>query len=179
MQFNIITCIFLWMLVSVISSIVAMIEREKLKRKLDVKKLYMQRFVELASNGTTSPKLIKDLYYSFINHKGLRRILIKALRMRPTHGLDYIYSVLGCPPMLLLHNYVKSREKHGISQNNNPLPQDNVNYFNEQIRQWYEKCHDRMKQLRILTQVRMLSLLVMPCGLSFVLSTRIPMVLYS
>ena len=150
MKLNIIIlCLKLWAVVCFIAFICGIIRSIRAKREHNIQKRYLMQFIFLAERGMDSGDIIRELHYSFINEKRVRKILIKAMRMAPSQGLDYIYQKIGCDPMKIIHGFVLGREKKQGRNQLPKIPKDIISYFNNLIVEWDEKViHNRIEKNR-------------------------------
>lgn len=122
---TIIVCMLLWGVVELIAIIVSVLHRITLKQEHVAKKKYLQRLIELAAMEINAANLTTELYYSFLNDRRLRIILLKAIKFSPEKSFMYIYSRLGCEPMKKVHSYLLKKINYKVAkgsiEDKNPL----------------------------------------------------------
>ncbi|SDB55176.1 hypothetical protein SAMN02910298_02836 [Pseudobutyrivibrio sp. YE44] len=147
MEFNtIFYCLILWAVVILCSSFISALRGLRMKRIHELKKVYMQRVIAIAATGLPTNKLIRELYYSFINEKRLRQILIRAVKRTPEAGFAYINKHLSCEPIMLIHNYLLSREKH--LEGKGEIPKDIIAHFENEIEKWDQEYEETLSSLK-------------------------------
>ena len=146
---NISYSLLIWLVVGGFSALLSFVRAFEMNQKHHLTKLYMQRLLVIASKETSTNKIIKELYYSFINQRQIRSILVRALKGSSREGFEYIYKRIGCYPMKQLHGYLLDREKYMDDTGN--LSDSTTKHFQDEIEKWdceYQVILKEMRKIR-------------------------------
>lgn len=151
-------CYVVWGVASALSIFLSIWKNHKLKRVHSIQLIYLRQFILLAQSGKTSKDIIRELYYFFVADKVMRKILLRAMNMPNTKGLDYIQKKIGCEPMKILHGFLIKREGQTRNSPLPSIPKDIIQYFNDSVEQWDGdyieiQCQKRKNKLKGVSEI--------------------------
>lgn len=145
--YRMILCIFIWGIAIFASKAMCAVKSMKMKKVHCRKKLYMLRLLDLAGRGLELEQLQKELYYSFVNERFMRRILYRGLQLEPKKAAALVERKMGCRPMQTIHQYLMERCDY-IGNKQSGIPEDVKKRLLSVIDEWEVEYNDRLKASR-------------------------------